>query len=192
LKDRPWVKNIGIGHKNPSILPEKIKGKYVIFHRIWPNIVIDFVDDLNFDGKKFLKGEHMISARPNMWGSQKIGMGGSPLKIKEGWLVFYNAVDKRDSGKYKIGAMILKHDDPTKILYRSSRPILEPEEYYENNGHKYGVIFAGGSAIKDGKVFLYYGGSDKFACVATAPLEKFVKSLIAGETPKMKKVKLEY
>ncbi|MDD5528214.1 MAG: hypothetical protein PHO56_04580 [Patescibacteria group bacterium] len=191
LKDRPWVKDIGIGHKNPAILPEKINGKYVIFHRIWPNIVIDFVDDLDFDGKKFLKGQYMIPARPNMWDSQKIGIGGSPLKIKEGWLVFYNAVDKRDSGKYKIGAMILKHDDPTKVLYRSSRAILEPEEDYENRGHKYGVVFAGGSTIKDGQIFLYYGGSDKYACVATAKLDKFVKMLIEGEAPKMKKVKLD-
>jgi beta-1,2-mannobiose phosphorylase / 1,2-beta-oligomannan phosphorylase len=191
LKDRPWVKDIGIGHKNPSILPEKINGKYVIFHRIWPNIVLDYVDDLNFDGKKFLKGQYIIPARPNMWDSHKIGIGGSPLKIKEGWLVFYNAVDKRDSGKYKIGAMILAHDDPAKVLYRSSRPILEPEEDYENRGHKYGVVFAGGSTIKDGQLFLYYGGSDKYACVATSSLNEFVKELIKGEAPKMKKVKLD-
>jgi beta-1,2-mannobiose phosphorylase / 1,2-beta-oligomannan phosphorylase len=192
LKDRPWVREVGIGHKNPSILPEKINGKYVIFHRIWPNIVIDFVDDLNFDGKKFLKGQHIIPARPNMWDSHKIGIGGSPLKIKEGWLVFYNAVDKRDMGKYKIGAMILKHDDPTKVLYRSSRAVLEPEEDYENRGHKFGVVFAGGSTIKDGQLFLYYGGSDKYACVATAPLDKFVKELIKGEAMKMKKIKLDH
>ncbi|HTW96602.1 MAG TPA: hypothetical protein VMD74_03015, partial [Candidatus Methylomirabilis sp.] len=191
LKDRPWVKDIGIGHKNPAILPEKIGGKYVIFHRVWPNIVIDFVDDLNFDGKKFLKGQYIIPARPNMWDSQKIGIGGSPLKIKEGWLVFYNAVDKRDSGKYKIGAMVLDHDNPAKVLYRSSRAILEPEEDYENRGHKYGVVFAGGSTIKDGQIFLYYGGSDKYACVATAPLDKFIQQLIKGEAPQMKKVKLD-
>ena len=171
-------------------MPEKIRGKYVIFHRVWPNIVIDYVDDLNFDGKKFLKGQFIIPPRPNTWDSQRIGIGGSPLKIKEGWLVFYNAIDKRDMSKYKIGAMILKHDQPEKILYRTTHPILEPEEDYENRGHKYGVVFAGGSTVKDGQLFLYYGGSDKYACVATAPLDKFVKKLIAGETPKMRKVKL--
>jgi len=191
LKDRPWAGRIGIGHKNPSILPEKIKGKYVIFHRVWPNIVIDYVDDLNFDGKKFLKGEHIIPARKNMWDSHRIGIGGSPLKIKEGWLVFYNAVNLREFHKYGIGAMILDHDDPSKVLYRSSTPVLEPEEDYENKGHKYGVVFAGGSAIKDGQLFLYYGGSDKYACVATAPLDKFVKELIKGEAVKLKKVKLD-
>ncbi|MDD4902361.1 MAG: hypothetical protein PHE24_04445 [Patescibacteria group bacterium] len=192
LEDRPWVRNIGIGAKNPAILPEKIRGKYVIFHRIWPNIVIDYVDDLDFDGKKFLKGQHIIPARPNTWDSHRIGIGGSPLKIKEGWLVFYNAIDRRDMSKYKIGAMILKHDEPEKVLYRTTLPVLEPEEDYENRGHKYGVVFAGGSAIKDGQLFLYYGGSDKYACVATAPLNKFVKQLIEGEAPKMKKVKLDH
>ena len=34
--------------KNACILPEKINGKYVIFHRVFPNILIDFVDDLRF------------------------------------------------------------------------------------------------------------------------------------------------
>jgi beta-1,2-mannobiose phosphorylase / 1,2-beta-oligomannan phosphorylase len=191
LKDRPWSAKIGIGYKNPAILPEKIKGKYVIFYRVWPNIVIDYVDDLNFDGKKLLKGHQLIPARRNMWDSYRIGIGGSPLKIKEGWLMFYNAVNLRQFHKYGIGAMILDHNDPGKVLYRSSQPILEPEEDYENNGHKSGVVFAGGSTIKDGQLFLYYGGSDKYACVATAPLDKFVKQLIEGEAPKMRKIKLD-
>ena len=43
--------------KNACLLPEKINGKFVIFHRIFPNILIDFVDDLDFDGKtRWLEG----------------------------------------------------------------------------------------------------------------------------------------
>src|SRR3989344_1054337 len=34
----------GIVDKNACILPEKINGKYVIFHRVYPNILVDFVD----------------------------------------------------------------------------------------------------------------------------------------------------
>jgi len=116
-----------------------------------------------------------------MWDSHRIGIGGSPLKIKEGWLVFYNAVNLREFHKYGIGAMILDHNDLSNVLYRSSSPVLEPEEDYENKGHKFGVVFAGGSTIKDGNIFLYYGGSDKYACVATAPLDKFVKELIKAK-----------
>jgi len=188
LADRPGSKTAG--DKNPAILPEKINGKYVIFHRLWPNIVFDYVDSLNFDGKTFLRGQHIIPVRPGMWDSKKIGIGGSPLRIKEGWLLIYNGVDKRDAGKYKIGAMILDAKNPAKILYRCRQPILEPEEAYENHGHKYGVVFAGGSAIKDGKLFVYYGGSDKYSCVATADLNDFIKKLKSDETPKLKEVKV--
>jgi predicted GH43/DUF377 family glycosyl hydrolase len=188
LIDRPG--STTAGDKNPSILPEKINGKYVIFHRLWPNIVFDYADSLNFDGKTFLKGEHIIPTRPGMWDSKKIGIGGAPLRIKEGWLMFYNGVDKKDAGKYKIGAMILDAKDPSKVLYRCNQPILEPEEHYENHGHKYGVVFVGGSAIKDGKLFVYYGGSDKYSCVATADLDEFVKKLKFDGTPKLQNVKI--
>ena len=41
----------GIVDKNACILPEKINDKYVIFHRIYPDILIDQVDSLDFDGK---------------------------------------------------------------------------------------------------------------------------------------------
>ena len=33
--------------------------------------------------------------------------------------------------------MLLDLKDPTKVLYRSKHPILEPEEDYENNGYKF-------------------------------------------------------
>ncbi len=173
--DRPGLKYTG--EKDATILPEKVNGKYVIFHRIWPNIVLDFVDSLDFDGKTFLRGEHIISVRPDMWDSFKICVAATPIKIKEGWLVIYNGVDKRDMSKYKMGAMILDKDDPTKVLYRSSQPILEPEEHYENGGLKYGIVFGGGALVKNGILYVYYGGSDQHTCVATHNLADFVAKL---------------
>jgi predicted GH43/DUF377 family glycosyl hydrolase len=81
---------------------------------------------------------------------------------------------------YKVGAMILDFDDPTKILYRSSKPILVPTEWYENDW-KAGVVYASGAVVKDGTLFLYYGGGDKTISVATAPLERFLRELASGE-----------
>lgn len=173
--DRPGIRYTG--EKDATILPEKINGKYVIFHRIWPNIVFDYVDTLDFDGKTFLRGEHIIPVRPQMWDSFKICIAATPIKIKEGWLIIYNAVDKRDMSKYKLGAMILDAKDPGKVLYRCSQPILEPEEHYENGGLKYGIVFAGGALVKDGELYVYYGGSDQHTCIATHDLKDFVKKL---------------
>ncbi|MBA3047226.1 hypothetical protein KKC83_05785 [Patescibacteria group bacterium] len=185
-KDRPGCEHTG--EKDAAILPEKINGKYVIFHRIWPNIVIDFVDSLNFDGNNFLRGEHMIKIRPEMWDSLKIGLASTPVKTRDGWLLIYNAVDKRDGSKYKIGAMLLDLKDPAKVICRCSNPILEPEEYYENHGLKPGIVFAGGAIIKDGTLFVYYGGSDQHACIATHDAEDFIKQLKDDGSPKMKRI----
>src|SRR3989344_448002 len=88
--------------KNACLLPEKINGKYVVFHRIFPDILVDFVDDLGFKNE-YLKGEHKISPRPGHWDSRKVGAGAPPLKTKDGWLLIYQAVGDKDSGRYKIG-----------------------------------------------------------------------------------------
>ena len=168
----------GVIDKSGCLLSEKIKDKYVIFHRVYPNILIDFVDDLDFDGKsQWLKGEFSISPKEGCWDSRKVGIGAPPIKTKEGWLAIYNGVDDRDDSRYQIGAMLLDLKDPTKVLYRPTTSILEPTEAYENKGLKPGVVYPCGAAVIDDKLFVYYGGSDEVVCLATAPLDDFLEDL---------------
>lgn len=162
--------------KNACLLPEKIKGKYVIFHRIFPNILIDFVDDLTFEGK-YLKGEYYIGPRKNFWDSRKVGAGAPPLKTKDGWLLIYHAVDDRDASKYKMGAMLLDLEDPTRVRFRSNTPILEPREWYENEGWKAGVAYPCGAVILKEDLIVYYGGADKVVCAARKNLNDFLAGL---------------
>lgn len=215
-----------IGNKSACLLPEKIDGKYVIFHRVWPDIVVEYVDDLDFsdedkwlsctpsvypwkqDGKVIMrhgtwphittevteyddeydlvesprwkeltKDIKRIPARPDKWDSHKISMGASPLKTEQGWLALYSAVDRKDFSKYKIGAMLLDHKNPHKVIHRSERPIIIPDEHYENDG-KPGIVYPGGAVIKDDQLLAYYGGGDKVSCVAHAPLTQFIDRLI--------------
>jgi predicted GH43/DUF377 family glycosyl hydrolase len=86
-------------------------------------------------------------------------------------------MDPAQGPGYKVGAMLLDLDDPTKVLHRSDAPVLEPTEWYENDW-KPGVVYASGAVIKDGTLFVYYGGGDKTVNVATAPLEPFLKKLL--------------
>jgi len=168
----------GVVDKNACILPEKIKGKYVIFHRIFPNILIDFVDDLDFDGTtRFLKGEFRIRPRASYWDSRKVGAGAPPIKTKDGWILIYQAVGDRDPGRYKIGAMLLDLKDPTHFLYRSKEPILEPEVWYENEGWKSGVIYPCGTVVIKDSLLVYYGGADKVTCVASVKLDELLDYL---------------
>lgn len=168
----------GITDKNACIFPEKINNKYVIMHRVFPNILIDYVDDLNFNNKQFLKGEHKIEPRSrDWWDSRKIGAGAPPVKTDEGWLLIYQAVDDKDDSEYKIGAMLLDLNNPSKVLYRSQQPILLPREDYENYGFKAGVVYPCGLVIIKDTLFVYYGGADSYVCVAVANLQNFIHDL---------------
>jgi predicted GH43/DUF377 family glycosyl hydrolase len=169
--------------KNACILPEKINGKYVIFHRVFPNILIDFVDDLDFDGKtRWLTGQYKIPTRAlsSDWDSLKVGCGPPPLKTKDGWLLIYQAVGANDESRYKIGAMLLDLNDPTKVLARTKQPILEPVATYENEGCKSGVVYPCGAVIINDRLFIYYGGADMVICVASTKLNHFLEELVTN------------
>lgn len=169
----------GLVDKNACILPERIKSKYVIFHRIFPDILVDFVDDLDFDGtSRWLKGEFKIPARVSYWDSRKLGIGAPPIKTKDGWLTIYQGVDDRDPGRYKIGAMLLDLEDPTKVLARLGKPILEPEVWYENEGWKAGVVYPCGAVVIKEYLLVYYGGADKVTCVASVKLDELLDRLV--------------
>lgn len=172
----------GIVDKNACIFEELIGGKYVIMHRIFPDILIDFVDNLDFDGKtKWLKGDFSISPRADYWDSRKIGAGPPPIKTDKGWLLIYHAVDDSDPGYYKIGAMLLDLRDPTRVIALLNKPILRPEARYETEGNKANVVYPCG-AVKIGEsVFVYYGGADTVVCVATAKLDDILRELVPQE-----------
>jgi predicted GH43/DUF377 family glycosyl hydrolase len=167
----------GIVDKNACIFPERIRGRYVILHRVFPEILIDFREDLEFDGREFLAGEFAIAPRRVGWDSRKIGAGPPPIKTDEGWLLVYHAVDDKDDSKYKIGAMLLDLENPTRVRYRSREPILEPELAYENEGHKFGVVYPCGGVVLGSDLLVYYGGADKVVCVARHELGGFLREL---------------
>jgi predicted GH43/DUF377 family glycosyl hydrolase len=182
-KNWRWQKPVlisapGVINKNACILPEKVNGKYVIFHRIFPDILIDFLDDLDFDGKtKWLKGEFKIGTRAEYWDSRKIAAGPPPIKTEKGWLLIYHAVSERAPDSYKIGAMLLDSQDPTRVRARSPQPILEPQAWYEREGLKSNVVYPCGAVVIGERLFIYYGGADRVVCVASVNLEGLLEQL---------------
>lgn len=167
----------GIDDKDAAIFPRKINGKYAILHRIGLSVWIDFVDDLQFEGKKWLGGRVLMKPRPGIWDSRKIGISGPPIETKDGWLLLYHGISKREDRHYDVRAALLDLKDPTKVLARTKYPIFEPEKSYERSGLVANVVFPCGSAVKDGTLFVYYGGADKVVGVATVKLNKLLERL---------------
>jgi predicted GH43/DUF377 family glycosyl hydrolase len=162
------------------IFPEKIKGKYATLHRPmewcgkkygadYPAIWIAFSDDLL--GWKDIK----LLAKGGYDWEQKIGGSTPPIKTPRGWLVLYHAVGKDKF--YRIGAMLLDLENPLRILHRSPDWLLEPEEDYETNGFYKGVVFPCGNVVIGEKLFVYYGGADKYVGLATCNLNELLDYL---------------
>lgn len=185
--------------KNWVIFPEKINGKFAILHGISPRAHIEYIDSLDDlgDGNYIRSlpshggaGYHEPERR-HQWDNIIRGTGAPPLRTDKGWLVLYHAMDHRDPGKYKVGAMLLDPNDPEKIIHRATEPILEPEARYENEGLKRGVVYVCGAVIKDGQLLVYYGASDQTLAVATAPVGAFLDAIISDKPSPLKKITIK-
>lgn len=168
----------GVDDKDAVLFPEKIGGKYVMYHRIHPHIWVAYSHDL----KRWHGSTIVMSPRKGMWDSRKVGSGPPPIKTSEGWLLIYHGVDEK--GVYRVGVALMDLKNPEKVLYRSKEPILEPRESYELEGAVPNVVFPCGAIVKDKRLFLYYGGADTVIAVATADLPDFL-SIIQSEESKI-------
>lgn len=167
-------------HKNWVLFPGKISGRYAVLHSISPSVQVSLLDDLEFRKPVVIESYHN-GVPPRSWGrgweAYIRGVGPPPLKTEYGWLVFYHAHSKDDFARYKVGALLLDLEEPTRILYWAKEPVLEPSSPYENQGFKPGVIYATGAVVKDGTLTLYYGAADNYVCAAYADLKEFLDAL---------------
>lgn len=196
-KDWQWKKAAFLSppneiHKNWVIFPERVQGKYAVLHSITPKVAVEYVDSLEeFDNEDtYIHSPGRSGGRAGHWDSMVRGAGAPPIKTSEGWLLFYHGMDANDQGiGYKVGAMLLDLEDPTKVLYRSSHPILVPSEWYENDW-KPGVIIATGAVVIGDDLMVYYGGGDKYVAAARADLRDFLRRLKYDEQAELEPVKL--
>jgi len=167
----------GADDKDACILPKKINGNHVIFHRLGSSICLDFTEDLNFDGKtKWLKDNPILAPRKDKWDDLKIGLASVPLETKYGWLLLYHGVSSQNN-EYRTGAALLQSDDPSKVIGRIGYPIFESEMGYERVGIMNNVVFPCGAVIIKDTIFIYYGGADKVIGVATIKLKDILYEL---------------
>ncbi len=166
-------------HKNWVVFPEKINGKYAILHRLNPRVMISYHDRLDTDSGDYLNSYdiHFAIKRDATWDTLVRGAGAPPVRTERGWLLFYHANSRDNYAQYKVGAMLLDLKDPSIILARSPRPVLEPSAVYENYGFKPGIVYLTGVVVRDGHLSAYYGASDSCVCLAECRLDDLLDSL---------------
>lgn len=174
--------NPKVDDRDVYFFPEKIKGKYWMIHRPmnwtgpeygtdYPAMWISSGDDLLCcnDAKLLAKAEYA-------WENKKIGGNTPPLRTPHGWLTLYHAVgtDKL----YRLGAMLIDLEDPTRVTHRTRDWLLQPEKDYELKGFYPGVCFPCGKVIIGDTLYVYYGGADKYVGVATCKMADLLDYLL--------------
>jgi predicted GH43/DUF377 family glycosyl hydrolase len=180
----------GSDNKDVVLFPEKTSNAeeksrnttYLFLHRpaswVGSKFGVDRPSIWLGEGNALTKFEkHTLLLQPEQaWEALKIGAGPPPVKTKVGWLLIYHGKDTQ--AVYRAGAALLDLKDPSKVIGRTKKPILEPLEEYERNGDVNNVVFPTGACTMDGTLFVYYGAADKVCCLATIDLESLLDYIL--------------
>jgi predicted GH43/DUF377 family glycosyl hydrolase len=109
--------------------------------------------------------EPVLSPRPGRFDARLVEPGPPPLMTSEGIWLGYNGAD--DGLRYCFGQALFAGDNPTRVIGRSTRPLLEPETPDELMGSVPQVVFGEGLVRFNGRWLLYYGMADSRIGVAT-------------------------
>jgi len=163
----------GVDDKDLALLPEKIGGNYLLYHRVNNQLCADVLPDLT-SGKRVSRCIEVMGPRRGMWDGKKVGVAAPPIKVGENWLMIYHGVSRHAT--YRLGAALLGKDGVT-LLARTADPIFEPLEKYEKEGEVANVVFSCGAVVRGDQLFLYYGAADKVVGLATASLSHILDAL---------------
>ncbi len=124
--------------------------------------------------------EHTIPLQRN--DNDHVELGAPPILTKRGWLVIYSYIRNYRHGQKLFGveAVLLDKDDPRKIISRTERPFLIPEEEYELYGRVPNIVFPSGAFIKKDLLHIYYGAADMTCCLATCNLNELLDEMTAS------------
>ncbi|MFW5746854.1 MAG: pesticidal protein Cry7Aa, partial [Nanoarchaeota archaeon] len=184
-----WNQQLNYHHENSDLwdkdailLPEKIDGKFVMYHRFNPCIQVvmfDSFDQLRDEGfwREYIRNveEHTVAWPEYWWEGRKIGGGSTPIRTEQGWLMFYHGRDVKKW--YRAGVILFDLHDPTKVIGRLDEPLFEPKFEWELTGVVNQVVFPQGVARDKDTLHIYYGCADKRIGHTTVSLKKLLKML---------------
>jgi predicted GH43/DUF377 family glycosyl hydrolase len=153
-------------NKGMALFPSAPDGVYrMIGRQDGENLFLIESDDLE------TWGEGRLLMKPKYpWEYVQIGNCGSPIELPEGWLVLTHGVGAMR--KYSVGAALLDKKDPSKIIGRTTQPLLSAADE-DREGYVPNVVYSCGGMMVGDDLFLPYGVADSsvaFAFVSISEL----------------------
>ncbi|MCE9552575.1 MAG: glycoside hydrolase family 130 protein [Planctomycetes bacterium] len=157
-------------NKGMALFPRKIDGKYAMVARLDnENLYYMESDDVyTWDRARLLQTPRFP------WEVIQIGNCGSPLETEAGWLLLTHGVGPMR--QYCIGATLLDHDDPCRVIGQTSQPLLVPTGK-ERIGYVPNVVYSCGGMIHMGFLILPYAMSDSASSIAVINVDELISSL---------------
>jgi predicted GH43/DUF377 family glycosyl hydrolase len=157
-------------NKGMALFPRRIHGKYAMISRI-DNENLYYMES---DDVLFWDEAQPLQAPKFPWQVIQIGNCGSPIETERGWLLLTHGVGPMR--QYCIGATLLDHDDPSRVIGQTSEPLLMANEE-ERSGDVPNVVYSCGAMIHNGTLIVPYAVSDSSTRVARVDLEALLGSL---------------
>ncbi len=166
-----------------AIVNQKIDGKYWAY---WGNDAQEHMawsEDLR---TWHTVEEPAFCSRPGYFDGLLCEAAAAPLVTDDGILLFYNGAASEEDARayaqrvlpcyaaryqynlYSTGWALFDRNDPTRLIARCEKPILEPNEIYELFGIANYTVFSQGFVEFKGKKLLYFGCADMRIGVAVA------------------------
>ena len=156
--------------KGMALFPRRINGRFAMLGRqdhenIWLLTSSNLYD---------WQGGAAIVSPCWPWEYVQIGNCGSPIEIDEGWLVITHGVGPVRN--YCIGVCLLDRNDPSKLLARTTQPLIRPspEQRY---GYVPNIAYTCGAMVHGRTLLLPYALADSFTTFATVPLDRLLATM---------------
>jgi predicted GH43/DUF377 family glycosyl hydrolase len=166
------------------LFPRKIKGKFVMLHRIWPGIQIVFFDHwselTDLFWKKYIENlaDYIVLDPKGIFEVNYIGAGGPPIETADGWLLIYHSAQETTTGCiYHAKAALLQLDKPEVEISRLDMPLFSPTKQWEIEGEVNDVVFPTGHALFGEDLYIYYGAADKHTAVVKMKINDVLNEL---------------
>lgn len=164
------MKGSAARNKGMALFPRKIGGAYAMIGRQdGENLFFLQSDDL------LTWGEGELLLTPHYpWELIQIGNCGAPIEIDEGWLLLTHGVGAMR--KYSIGAALLDKDDPSRVLARTSMPLVSPSDE-DREGYVPNVVYTCGALAHGRRLFMPYGVADSSVAFGFLELDEVLAAM---------------
>ena len=157
-------------NKGLALFPRRIGGRFAAMSRSDRES-----NTLAYSDRPFVWTSAVPCQQPEQaWEVLQLGNCGPPIETDAGWLVLTHGVGPMRT--YRIGAILLDLEDPTRIIGRLREPLLSPAED-EQNGYVPNVVYSCGALVHAENLVLPYGIGDAAIGFATVPLPQLLDAL---------------